>query len=83
MSSRRRFYDIAATVCQLCKERQICIIHDHMVAFPQLCLICQVKRVDIMALTSGQFFSLMLEGFQELLLKDLERRAVISWILTA
>ena len=33
-----------------------------MVAFPQLCLICLVKGVDIVALTSGQFFSLILES---------------------
>ena len=39
--------------------------------------------VDIMALTSGQFVSLTRQSFQELLSKDLERIAVISWILTA
>ena len=32
-----RYYDVAAMLCQICKEHQMITIHDYMVASSQLC----------------------------------------------
>ena len=42
-SSRRRYYDIASTLRQLCEERKVWSIHGHMLTILQQC----VKNVKI------------------------------------
>ena len=42
--SRCQYYDVASTLCQFCEEYQMWIIHDRMIAFPQLCLKAVLKR---------------------------------------
>ena len=45
---RLRNYDLAPTLCQLCKERHVWPIHSHIVIFPQPCLRAVEKFINRM-----------------------------------
>ena len=47
--SRRRYYNVAATLYQFCKEPQTWTIHGHVVTFPQICFkVVKMSNNDMM-----------------------------------
>lgn len=89
-SSLRRYHDIVPTLCQLCKERQMSIIHGGMVTFLQFFLkvVLMINKHMTFVWYTGSIlwhqiqviFSLPYSKVPEVIFKRLRK---MSWSLTA